>query len=156
MWQTILSPLRGSATGSRIIITTRDEVVASTLGSKQSYRLDFLQPEDCWSIFSMCASQNSDIIQTHPDTGLIRAKVIKRSKGLPLAATVLGGLLCSEHVDHWLKILNHKLWDLSELGEDQIPTALKLSYYHLPCHLKRCFAYCSLFPKDHLFKKEEL
>ncbi|CBI29117.3 unnamed protein product, partial [Vitis vinifera] len=48
-----------------------------------------------------------------------------------------------------------KLWDFTDKECDIIP-ALRLSYNHLPSHLKRCFTYCALFPQDYEFKKEEL
>ncbi|KAG4977415.1 hypothetical protein JHK86_036889 [Glycine max] len=47
------------------------------------------------------------------------------------------------------------MWELP-IEDSKIIPALLLSYYHLPSHLKRCFAYCALFPKDHRFYMEGL
>ncbi|KAK2991381.1 hypothetical protein RJ640_002199 [Escallonia rubra] len=42
------------------------------------------------------------------------------------------------------------------MENNDILPALRLSYHHLPSHLKRLFAYCSLFSKDYEFDKHEL
>uniref|UniRef100_A0A7N2LG68 Uncharacterized protein n=3 Tax=Quercus lobata TaxID=97700 RepID=A0A7N2LG68_QUELO len=74
----------------------------------------------------------------------------------------MGGLLrgCVDDVKKWQKIQSSEMWEIenqnSRNGKPKILAILKLSYDHLPSHLKRCFSYCSLFPKAYVFHKEEL
>ena len=35
-------------------------------------------------------------------------------------------------------------------------STIVIGYYELPLVMKRCFSYCSLFPKDCLFPRDEL
>ena len=73
---------------------------------------------------------------------------------LPLAIKAMGSLLHSKvEAREWDDVLNSELWDLPT---DVVLPALRLSYYYLPSHLKRCFSYCSIFPKDYKFEKEKL
>ncbi|KAK5833066.1 hypothetical protein PVK06_016878 [Gossypium arboreum] len=82
--------------------------------------------------------------------------IVKRCCGLPLAAKTLGGLTrCKPDADEWNKILHSNFWDIPNDASNILPV-LTLSHHYLPSHLKRCFAYCSIFPKDYEFEKEEL
>ena len=67
---------------------------------------------------------------------------------MTLKQLVWSVLFFKKSVDGWLNIKNNELTNV--IG---ILPVLKLSYDHLPSHLKYCFAYCSLFPKDYLIDK---
>lgn len=71
---------------------------------------------------------------------------------LPLAVKVLGGVLRrkSKTRDTWTDICNYT-WPAEGIDRD-IDRAVYLSYEDLPSHLKQCFLYCSLFPKDELIR----
>jgi hypothetical protein len=83
-------------------------------------------------------------------------EIVKKCSGVPLAISTIGSLLGSKHSEaEWLSFKNNELSKISQNVPDLLPT-LKVSYDHLPSHLKHCFAYCSLFPKDCWFGKSKL
>uniref|UniRef100_A0A5B6Z1K5 Putative disease resistance RPP13-like protein 1 n=2 Tax=Davidia involucrata TaxID=16924 RepID=A0A5B6Z1K5_DAVIN len=154
-WDVLKKPFSAGAQGSKIIVTTRNNTVASIMGTVPTHCLKHLRDDDCWSLFKKHAFENTNTGH-QPKLESIGRKIVKKCKGLPLAAKTLGGLLrCKVEEDEWEDILNSELWELPAEESDIMP-ALKLSYHHLPTHLKRCFAYCAIFPKDFEFEQEDL
>ncbi|XP_048318608.2 putative disease resistance RPP13-like protein 1 [Ziziphus jujuba] len=82
--------------------------------------------------------------------------IVKKCGGLPLAAETLGGLLhYKETEEEWERILDSEILDFSH-EDSKIRSVLMLSYSYLPLHLKRCFVFCSIFPKGYEFHKHQL
>ncbi|KAJ7982272.1 Disease resistance protein [Quillaja saponaria] len=154
-WVDLQKPFQSGAQGSRIIVTTRNRQVASIMQTLAPHLLVQLSNEDCWSLFAKHAFDHKDP-NANPILEEIGRKIVNKCNGLPLAAKTLGGLLRSTtDVKDWDNILKSDIWDLSN-NESNILPALRLSYFHLPSHIKRCFAYCALFPKGYEFEKEKL
>ncbi|QHN76013.1 Putative disease resistance RPP13-like protein [Arachis hypogaea] len=156
MWEDFLKPFHYGNTGSKILLTTRSEKVASVFAANNlHYRLSLLSDEDCWSVFlkhSSISTNSSQYATLEP----IGRKIVEKCKGLPLAVKTLGGLLRNKHIEgDWKNILKSEIWELSE-DDSKIVPALRVSYHYLPSHLKRCFVYCSIFPEDYEFDKDEL
>ncbi|XP_059440821.1 putative disease resistance RPP13-like protein 1 [Corylus avellana] len=153
-WTILRAPFLVGAPGSTIIITTRNEGVSSMTSTVPAYPLHVLSNDACLSLFTQHALGASDF-NGHPNLQDIGEEIVKRCNGLPLAAKALGGLLRTKHDrDEWKDVLESKIWNIQEKNE--ILPALMLSYHHLPSHLKRCFAYCSILPKDFEFEEQQL
>ncbi|GLT57080.1 hypothetical protein SLA2020_300790 [Shorea laevis] len=155
-WDVLKRPFMSGAPGSKIIVTTRSKDVGTMMrGDDGVYNLELLQDDACLPLFTRHAlgEENFD---AHPDLRDVGEKLCKRCKRLPLALKTLGGVLRGKlRCDEWEKTLNSKIWSLSEDRSGIFP-ALRLSYNDLSSHLKRCFAYCALFPKDYEFDKKKL
>ncbi|KAJ3671521.1 hypothetical protein LUZ60_007600 [Juncus effusus] len=82
---------------------------------------------------------------------------VQKLKGSPLAAKTIGAVLRSNlNEKHWRNVLERERWWSPKNQNNDIMPALSLSYQHLDSHLKPCFSFCSLFPQDHEFNKEDL
>jgi len=153
-WEEVQKPLVLGSQGSRILVTTRSKEVASSMLSEE-HSLKQLQEDDCWKLFASHAFRGDDT-EPNPECREIGMKIVQKCKGLPLALKTMGSLLYKKSsVSEWETVLQSEIWEFSKERCDILP-ALALSYIHLPSHLKACFAYCALFPKDYEFIKEDL
>ncbi|KAH0713107.1 hypothetical protein KY289_009066 [Solanum tuberosum] len=140
--------------GSKIIVTTRKESVALMMGSGAIY-MGILSSEDSWALFKRHSLENRDP-KEHPELEEIGKQMADKCKGLPLALKALAGILrCKSEVDEWRDILRSEIWELPSCSNGILP-ALMLSYNDLPSHLKQCFAYCAIYPKDYQFCKDQV
>lgn len=153
-WQRFQTLLKGCVKGSKIIVTTRSDKVASIVGTF-SYHLKGLAEDDSWALFKQYAFGQGEE-EGHPNLLPIGKQIVKKCGGVPLAARTLGGLLRDRREEsYWLYVKESELWEMDD-GQSEILPTLRLSYSLLRPYLKRCFAYCSLFPKSYEFKKEKL
>ncbi|XP_059641932.1 putative disease resistance protein RGA3 [Cornus florida] len=154
-WLNLRDLLKGGAKGSKILITTRSKLVATTSGANSPYVLESLSEEESWSLFKQMAFKGKNELQNARRVEMGQ-EIVKKCAGVPLAIRVLGSLLYSKDTENeWL---NFKNKDMAKIAQEEniILPMLKLSYDHLPSYLKQCFAFCRLYPKDHEIDKQQL
>ncbi|KAL5548748.1 hypothetical protein UlMin_003979 [Ulmus minor] len=127
------------------------------MSNQAMHELKVVSDDDCWQIFVKHAFvDNQAPTKELKEIGL---EIVKRCKGLPLAVKSVAGLLHStSNPEGWREILDSDIWQLQfqENLKNNIVPALWLSYHFLPPALKRCFAYCSIFPKDYEFEESDM
>uniref|UniRef100_A0A0E0Q6J9 NB-ARC domain-containing protein n=1 Tax=Oryza rufipogon TaxID=4529 RepID=A0A0E0Q6J9_ORYRU len=153
-WDTITAPLSCCAPGSTVVITTRSKMVAKMV-TPNVYHLDCLSDEHSWYMCRRRASRGGATIDD--ELASIGQQIAKKCRGLPLAAEAAGTTMnTSVTREHWNHVLESNLWADNDEAKNNVLPALKVSYDHLPAPLKRCFAFCSLFPKSFVFDKDAL
>ncbi|KMZ69009.1 NB-ARC domain-containing disease resistance protein [Zostera marina] len=126
--------------GSKIVVTTRSKVVANTMNPSVPYNLVALNSDDAWKLFRSRAIFGSSFdYEKQLLLEDIGKKIVEKYKGLPLI------------IKMWKEMMEHNPMD-----ENEILECLRLSYTNLSAKLKRCFLYCSIYPKDHVFVGDEL
>ncbi|KAJ1695078.1 hypothetical protein LUZ63_011776 [Rhynchospora breviuscula] len=154
-WEDLNIILTCGVEGSKVLVTTRSGGVANIMGTYDPCRVDRLRFQDCWTLFEKMAFKHVNEEEKEYLVN-IGKEIAKKCEGLPLAAKLLGNLAGSRKVD-WCIIRDSEIWEMPKyFGTENIMSSLILSYFYLSPHLKRCFAYCSLFSKGFEFEKEYL
>ena len=157
-WEELRTLLMVGDKGSRILVTTRNRNVASTMGIDHfPFSLKGLKENQSWNLFLKIAFEEGQE-RLYPSLVEIGKEIVNMCKGVPLILKTLGAILrIKTEESMWLSIKNNKNLLLLE-GENNgsVLSVLKLSYDALPFHLKQCFGYCALFPKDYEIEKKVL
>ncbi|PIA36555.1 hypothetical protein AQUCO_03300027v1 [Aquilegia coerulea] len=151
-WNPLKTSLDGGAVGSRIIITTRDQEIATQMDSTYVHQLKQLSDDDSWLMFRRIAfgSIEGDL-EILEDIG---RDIVRKCKGVPLSIEVLARFLRSKtNIQDWRYVLESDIWNVQRQGF--LPSIL-FSYYDLPAKLKPCLAYCAILPKDAKIKKKQM
>ncbi|KAL8139352.1 hypothetical protein V2J09_005373 [Rumex salicifolius] len=155
-WDARMDIWRRGAKGSKVIVTTRSRSVAKAVGASETYHLRGLSEEQSWDLFKRVARITPEKERDSRWNDLGR-EFVRKGANVPLAIRSIASLLAEKNtIEEWELFRNNELPKLGQTQENGIMPVLRLSYDHLASHLKPCFAYCSLFPKDHIFDKDDL
>ncbi|VAH35519.1 unnamed protein product [Triticum turgidum subsp. durum] len=158
-WYEIRNALVDDGTGSRIIITTRSQDVASLAASTRIIMLEPLCEQEAWSLFCNTTFRKDDNRECPHHLEHWAVKILGRCCGLPLAIVSVGNLLAlKDRMEFaWKNVHDSLDWNESSVrGIGQVSSILNLSIDDLPYHLKRCLLYCSIYPEDFLIKRKIL
>ena len=81
-WEVLRTLFKSGANGSKVILTTRNETVATISGTVKTYHLKPLTDEDCWLLFAKHAFGNREST-AYPSLELIGKEIVKKCNGLP-------------------------------------------------------------------------
>ncbi|KAL0006769.1 hypothetical protein SO802_008271 [Lithocarpus litseifolius] len=116
-----------------------------------------LNEEQSWLLFKQISFRKGQGQGTNnPRLEEIGREIVRKCQGIPLAIKSIGNVLRLEKTEHKWSYVNNNILESATQQKNDIFPILKLSYDYLPSHLKSCFAFCSLFPKDYEIDKVTL
>jgi len=148
-WPLLDSAFVKNDNGSRIIVTTRIQAVASVADSNREMKLSLLPKEEAWTLFCQKAFTRLDDRSCPLSLKTCAERIVGKCQGLPLALVALGSLLSYKEMDEheWELFYRQLRWQLS---------SNPISYNDLPSYLKNCFLYLGLFPEDYQIERKQL
>ncbi|XP_047978801.1 putative late blight resistance protein homolog R1A-10 [Salvia hispanica] len=127
-------------------IKMESDVANYASSSSPQHQVRLLSDSKSWNLLHQLVFGEKEFPLVLQEIG---RKIAKGCGGLPLAISVIGGLLSKmeRSEDVWRKIGEIVIAAISG-SDEQCYSILSLSYNHLPNHLKPCFLYMGAFPEN--------
>lgn len=150
----------------KILLTTRDRKVAEAMPHAHHIQINSLSSEDSMKLFCIhafperCAEKSppNGCVETSPPNELssFAHRIVEKCSGLPLAIKIIAASMTKVRrlPNDWERTLN-RLMEVHAMS-DSVMASPRLSYQALPNHLKLCFVYFSVFPKNTQIKFDYL
>lgn len=150
-WKAIQPILPRSNGRSKILITSRDDVVGADVNRKSGHELRFLTIEESWELLQLEVFGNLEDCPLELQG--IGQLIAGKCSGLPLQIVVVGGILVGQLMKshaldikmEWEKVSKNE--NLFSHGEKSISKAVELIYSTLDDDLRECFLYMGVFPE---------
>ncbi|GAB4846000.1 hypothetical protein Ancab_025004 [Ancistrocladus abbreviatus] len=151
-------PLPNNQNCSKIVFTTRSEIICGCMEANKRLKLKCLDSESAWELFRK--KIGDDTLNSHPDIPRLASIVAKKCAGLPLALITVGrSLACKRTPQEWshaMRTLQKSASEFSSMGDDVLQL-LKVSYDSLPNDaIRSCLLYTCLLPDDYKIDKRNL
>ena len=153
------------SSGSKIIITTRDKQVLTTLGKAPLvYEVKELNQHEAQKLFSLHTFQMN---KPREDYSKVAKQIIHYANGLPLALTIIGSDLRGKSIDKWENALekyknipHKKIQEKLMISYNGLEKTEKDIFLHVACFFKgfkkdyitNILETCNLYPRDGICK----
>ena len=122
-WLLLKKLLMVGTRGSRIVVTTHSEMVASIIGAASWYALGGLPVEKAWNLFAKVAFGEGQLPKNQAFISLGKEN-LEKCVGVPLAIRTIASLLHSKASENeWRSFKNY---ELSKIAQEEI-----IFYQHL-------------------------
>ena len=120
--ENLLGECNWFASGSRVIITTRDKHILTTLGrDPRIYEVTKLSQCEAGELFNQHAFQASEYGEDYSE---LAKQIVCYANGLPLALKIIGSDLCGKNIHEWKSALEK----YKNIPHEDIQEILKISY----------------------------
>ncbi|XP_019183870.1 PREDICTED: putative late blight resistance protein homolog R1B-23 [Ipomoea nil] len=132
--------------GSRVLVSTRDKVVAMHANSRgDPHNLKFLTEKESWELLQKKVFREESCPFELKRPG---RTIAEKCGGLPLAIVIIAGTLLGKPKTSgaWDKVAE-SIGDFLKLKLESYDYLIRMSYDQLPYDLKSCFLYFGAFPR---------
>ncbi|KAL5979641.1 hypothetical protein ACLOJK_019552 [Asimina triloba] len=159
-WESLKSALP-NVKGGCVMVTTRIEVAARSMGAidEYIYHAKILSDENSWSLFCRVAFARTGGNCPNAELEMHGKDIVKQCGGLPLTIKTVGGMMLGkgDSINEWKRISKHLKEEMTDSKKDDVVISrLELSYEELPMHLRPCLLCFAMYPEDYKLESTRL